>query len=366
MAGQAASGPQTDDLEGEIIAAIQAAGDTQYEKYVAGRGSERDDTLSVLRGWSSAVTLLEGSERRWRGGGYFLKWRGYGIVIDPGFDFLRNFHDAKYHGREINAVVVSHNHSDHNSDLKDIDDLRYELFKRLAMSKKAGSQPYVLLWDQDTAGATTFGVAKPQHRYEPVVLPSGFPQMIDLRDHTAKIPARLTPFQVDHGRDVPHAMGMLVELLDKRGKPAMRIGYTADTAYFPDLHQHLRDCDVLIAHISQPSIEELQDASKLKEVHLGFRGIARLLKECNPKLALIGEFWAGLTDLRTPLTRGLRQRSGMEAILPAGLGMHLRIPSLDIECTECGKPTPFSQIRVAPPTDSFASLAYLCPKCMIG
>jgi hypothetical protein len=114
----------------------------------------------------------------------------------------------------------------------------------------------------------------------------------------------------------------VLELLDRKGKPAMRIGYTADTAYFPDLPKHLSGCDVLIAHISQPTIDELQDASKRKEVHLGYRGTARLLKECNPKLALIGELWAGFTDLRIALIKGLRQRSGVDAILPAGWGMH--------------------------------------------
>lgn len=141
-------------------------------------------------------------------------------------------------------------------------------------------------------------------------------------------------------------MGMVVELLNAKGKPALRIGYTADTAYFEDLQKHLADCDTLIAHISQPSIEELTDASKLKEVHLGYRGTARLLKECNPKLAIIGEFWAGYTDLRISLVKGLRQRSGIQAVLPAGLATHLRLPLLDIECTECGKPTAFSAIKI--------------------
>ena len=359
-----ASAP-TDDDESPIIAAIQEAGDTQYDKYISKPDSKRDDTLSILRGWSSAVTLLEGSERRWRGGGYFLKWRGCGVVIDPGFDFLRNFHDAGYHGREIRAVVVSHHHPDHNSDLKDIDDLRYELYKRLAAKKSPGSEPYVLLWDQDTSNEIKFGIATPAHHEEPIVFASGYPQPINLADHKARLPVRIIPFKVNHGGDVPHAMGMVVELLDKKGKPVLRIGYTADTAYFEDLHKHLAVCDVLIAHISQPSIEELQDASKIKEVHLGYRGTARLLKECKPKLALIGEFWAGFTDLRIALVKGLRRQSGVEAILPTGLAMHVKLPSLEIECTECGKPTPFSQIKVAPPTDNFGSLAYLCPRCLL-
>jgi tetratricopeptide (TPR) repeat protein len=361
----AASAPSA-EIETGIIAAISAAGDTQYEKYLAKPDSSRDATLSILRGWSSAVTLLEGSERRWRGGGYFIKWRGFGIVIDPGFDFLRNFHDSGYHGREMNVVVVSHNHPDHNSDLKPIDDLRYELYKRLAAKKEPGSQPYVLLWDQDTDAATQFGFDSPEHQHPPIVMASGYPLPLDLSKHSAKIPVRFTPFKVNHGSDVQHAMGMVIELLDNRGKTTARIGYTADTGYFADLQKHLADCDLLIAHISQPSIEELQDASKLKEVHLGYRGTARLLKDCKPKLALIGEFWAGFTDLRIPLVKGLRQLSGMSAVLPAGLSMHLQLPSLAIECTECGKPTPFAEIKVAPPPDNFGSLAYLCPGCMIG
>ncbi len=47
-------------------------------------------------------------------------------------------------------------------------------------------------------------------------------------------------------------MGMVVELLDKKGKSAMRIGYTADTEYFEDRTNTYENCDILIAHI-QPA-----------------------------------------------------------------------------------------------------------------
>jgi Tfp pilus assembly protein PilF/ribonuclease BN (tRNA processing enzyme) len=366
MATPTADGPgEVDNLEDEIIAAIKEAGDTQYGKYIAGPDSGRDDTLSVLRGWSSAVTLLEGPERHWRGGGYFLKWRGFGIVIDPGFDFLRNFHDAGYHGREINAVLISHNHPDHNSDLKDIDDLRYEVFKRSGAPGKAAARAYTLVCDQDTEASTKFNITKPQHRYATIVFADGFPQPIDLRTAPWSIPVRVIPFKVNHGEDVPRAMGMVLELLNEKGGTALRIGYTGDTAYFEDLSKHLSSCDVLIAHPSQPSIEELQDPKKLKEIHLGYRGTARLLNETQPKLALIGEFWAGFADLRIALVKGLRQRSGVEAVFPAGLALHLKLPSLEIQCTECGKSLPFLKVKVAPPTDEFGSLAYLCPKCLL-
>jgi tetratricopeptide (TPR) repeat protein len=360
------SGLPTETIEAAIISAIRDAGDTQYDKYLRKMDSDRNNTLSILRGWSSAVTLMEGSERRWRGGGYFLKWRGFGVVLDPGFDFLRNFHDAGYHAREIHAVLVSHNHPDHNSDVKDIDDLRYEIFKRTGLTGSGGGKPYVLLWDQDTNGATSFGNGKPQHRHEPITFSYGFPQPMDLRSHACQIPLRVTPFQVKHSDDVPHAMGMVLELFDEDGNVTLRLGYTADTGYFENLDKHLSNCDVVIAHISQPGIDELQDEKTLKEVHLGYRGTAQLLKECKPTLALIGEFWAGFTDSRIALVKGLRQRSGLDAILPTGLALHLRLPSLEIECTECEKPIPFSDIKVAPPADQFGSLAYLCNHCLIG
>jgi tetratricopeptide (TPR) repeat protein/ribonuclease BN (tRNA processing enzyme) len=353
-----------DDPESRLIGKVKEAGETQYERYLEKLDSNRNDVLSILRGWSSAVTLLEGSGGRWRGGGYFLKWRGFGIVIDPGFDFLRNFHDEGFHGREIAAVIVCHNHPDHNDDLKSIDDLRYELYKRLVGKGGSGSKPYLILWDQDTAAATKFATEHPAHHHEPIVVPIGFPQPVDLSNHAAKLPIRVIPFKVCHSGDVPAAMGMVIELLDKK-RVALRIGYTADTAYFEDLPKHLANCDVVIAHISQPTIEELQDATKSKDFHLGYRGVISLLKECQPKLALIGEFWAGYTDLRIDLTKGIRMRSGCDYVLPAGLGMHIKLPSLEIECTECNCATPFTKVKVAPPTSKFGDLAYLCPTCIL-
>ena len=354
----------TGEIELQIIAEIERSDETQYEKYLSKQPSGRDDTLSILRGWSSAVTLLEGSERLWRGGGYFLKWRGHGIVIDPGFDFLRNFHDEGYHGREIHAVLVSHNHSDHNSDLKQIDDLRYELFKR--REDDTDIRPYVLIWDEDTSQAKKdFGFEKPKHRHHEVVFSSGYPQPMDLRGHDCEIPILVKPFKVDHGSDVPHAMGFVIELLDDKGGVALRVGYTGDTRYSSKLSADIGECDALIAHISQPSIAELKNPTELKDTHLGYRGVVRLLQDCRPKLALIGEFWAGFADLRIPLVKGIRQRSGVEHVLPTGLGMHLKIPSLEIECTDCGKATPYSRIRVAPSPEHFGKLAYLCPSCVL-
>jgi ribonuclease BN (tRNA processing enzyme) len=296
------------------------------------------------------------------GGGYFLKWRGKGIVIDPGFDFLRNFHDAEYHGREIDAVLVSHNHSDHNADLKSIDDLRYELYKRLY--KKEGMEPYLLIWDADTQGSLKFAVAEPKHHFEPISFDLGRCAPCDEIKPRHGLPFTVEYFPVKHGDDVSKAIGFMLHL-DGNDSKGLILGYTGDTEFFDELADHLAGCDLLVAHISQPSLEELSDPAARKRNHLGYRGLIELVKKCKPKATLVSEFWAGLTDVRIDLVQAIRERTGNKAILPAGIGMHVHLPGLEVECTQCAVKVPFAKVRVAPPANRFGNLSYLCPSCML-
>jgi hypothetical protein len=167
-----------------------------------------------------------------------------------------------------------------------------------------------------------------------------------------------------HGGDVPHATSFILTLVAEDGT-GFQVGYTGDIAYYPELKDRLAGCDILLAHISRPDFQEYDDAKHRKRVHLGYRRLGQLLADAKPPLALIGEFWAGLTDLRIDLSQGLREQSGVEHVLPTSIGMHIQVPSREIECTECGKPTAFKQIRVAPPADIYGPLSYLCPGCLL-
>jgi len=55
-----------------------------------------------------------------KGGGYFLRFKGKGIVIDPGFNFIDNFKGAGHSFNEIDVVMITHAHNDHTSDLESI------------------------------------------------------------------------------------------------------------------------------------------------------------------------------------------------------------------------------------------------------
>lgn len=346
--------------EGRVAAKIMKARETQYDKYVRMGASNRNGELHILRGWSSAVTLIEGSQRLWRGGGYFIKWKGKGIVIDPGFDFLRNFHDEGFHASEINAVIVSHNHPDHNADLKSIDDLCYEVHAR----SRGTATPYDLLLDEDTRGAASWTRDHSRHRKDAVIFDYGRCNPVDTyQPQGAEFAVRY--FRVSHSPDVPHAVGFCLDLYDGN-EVKVRLGYTGDTCFFPELPALLANCDMLIGHISQPSLEELFNVTQMKAMHLGYRGLIELVRLAKPRLTLVGEFWAGLEDLRIDLVDGVRKMSSNSRIFPTSIGMGIGLERGTINCSTCDFPILPDQIRVTPATEPFGPLGYHCPVCTLG
>jgi ribonuclease BN (tRNA processing enzyme) len=351
--------------EERIRAKIESAEQTVYDDYMERKPSKRDNVVSILRGWSSAVTLLEGTEQLWRGGGYFVKWAGKGIVIDPGFDFLRNFHDEEYHAREIAAVLVSHNHSDHNADLKNVDDLRYELYKRRGKDEAKRVDPYVLIWDADTQASTRFSIEEPKHQFRPILFDVGRCNPCDTIESPHSLPMSLEYFPVRHTGAVSNPVGFKLHLIGADGH-SFTLGYTGDTEFFPELVDQLSGCNLLIAHISQPDPDELSDPSVRKRNHLGYRGLVDLIKGCNPETTIVSEFWAGLADIRIDLVQGIRRLANTQSILPGGIGMHVHIPELQVECTQCERKVPFVDVRVSPPAAQFGHLAYLCSECVLG
>lgn len=87
----------------------------------------KKNTLQVLRRWNSYTPIINSG----RGGGYFLKVDGVGIVIDPGFNFIKNYKDTGNYFRDIDVVLISHAHDDHTADLESILNLQYRYNKRL-------------------------------------------------------------------------------------------------------------------------------------------------------------------------------------------------------------------------------------------
>jgi metal-dependent hydrolase (beta-lactamase superfamily II) len=77
--------------------------------------------------WNSITPVLSNTLTPSKGGGYFISDGSYGIVIDPGFDFIRNFHEeSNFTFTDIDAIVLSHAHNDHTADLESIISLLHD------------------------------------------------------------------------------------------------------------------------------------------------------------------------------------------------------------------------------------------------
>lgn len=386
--------------EEPIFTRILAAEHDAFQKFAKERKeSDFKSVLAILRSWGSAATLLdEGVGSECRGGGYFLKWRNTGLVIDPGIHFLRNFRDCGFHLREINGIVISHDHPDHNLDLKSFDDLRYELYKRASNKDEREMWRYTLVMDADTkrrfrgrfpslrwppqirAPIKTFELNRyeqyVQNRPPEEIGPEELKRVtIDLKDE-ADLPFRIRFFNADHSEDVPGAVGFRIDCLADEWpyEALVKIGFTGDTGFFDELcdENHLGDCDILIPHISQPDFWELLSPDGVKEdaKHLGYRGVEKLITGCNsqPDLTLIGEFWSGLADSRIDIVEGLRRACQTEAIMPGSVGLLVNPQTRQIRCSneKCSDWKPPDEIRVvAPRSDEhrFGPLRYLCQRC---
>ena len=76
--------------------------------------------LLVLREWNSYTPALPAEEEADRGGGYFIRHDGQGIVVDPGYDFIDNLYRAGGNLCDIDHIVVTHAHDDHTAQLESL------------------------------------------------------------------------------------------------------------------------------------------------------------------------------------------------------------------------------------------------------
>lgn len=326
---------------------------TEYDNYSKQPNSDRDNSFSVLRGWGSSIPLLHGADGiECRGGGYFLKWRGQGVVIDPGFDFVRNFHEAGFRSDEVHGILISHNHPDHNADLPALESLLFE-------TRKGTSKKYVLGMDAETKDDPLYA----EFRGEVRKWGQGNHRTSEWRPLLPDIEFRY--FAVEHKTiSSETAVGFSFKLLVD-GRRKLTVAYTADTGYFDGLPQNIVSCDVLVAHIGSTRHEEFPPPKPHKVDHLGYNGLIKLINNLKPRLTIVGEFWGGIGDLRIDLIKGLRRQTGLDSIIPASVNLHLDLKTISVECNQCRAPIPAERLTIVAPAERFGSLGYLCSLCRI-
>jgi hypothetical protein len=262
--------------------------------------------LVILRRWQSfnpKVPRPRGISVK--GGGYFLRWNDYGIVIDPGYGFVQNFYDEGFSLEDIQAIIVTHSHPDHEEELATLLTLIYEWndhWRMMGMPEKKitvalflneGSFRKYAGWifeEKVCSGRVTELVSS--------IAKIGSEKLLHLRRHSdpkyesewcRQLPNFEYPIYYGIRLEVVPAIheelharsgsiGLKFHLSYENGKNLFRIGFTGDTRYYnkiswmttdsdtyigqrqqeaKSLPEEYADCDIVVAHIGDVKIKEV-------------------------------------------------------------------------------------------------------------
>lgn len=310
------------------------------------------------------------------GGGYFLYWKGKGIVIDPGFDFLANFLNNGLSVHDIDAVIITHAHVDHCSDLESILTLLFEY-----NAKNTGDEKKIDLFMNLGAMKKFLGWIPIDVDEKDTIINRIYPLERGMSFNLEAYNLRLTATDAIHDEILCkcYSVGLLFELYNKgkytKNKP-FKIGYTSDTRHDKVIEEQYAGVDIIVPHLGSIDITDfIKDEKKKKKRgdHLMLKGVISTIQKSKAKLAIVSEFGEELREHRMTIVKALNrvfQQNKMAKCLTGDIGLRVSIPNLKVKChyAQCGQGNnyvPLNNIleNIDPDNIEKKSVIYYCKKC---
>lgn len=345
---------------------------SQYVQKSTEKETLKEDCLSILNGWNyhqekeqnttELANFLFPEYRRKTSGGLYIRWNGQGIVINPGMNFLENFHQAGLYVKDIDRVIVTKDSMEAYADLTAIYDLNYQ---HNTFSKELHVIDYYL---NQKAYDMLLSSLKPHFKQErntvhclELFLDSPEEEAFDLGEGI-----RLHYFrpQKEQSND---CIGIRLELEKEQGKTSL--GFCSGIAWSEALGKAFQGVDVLVGGFEKTSSSDYQK-ERFNLDSLGYYGTYQLAKTVEPKLFLISEFSGNEGDIRLELAKKLRKELRAEGysdlvLLPADLGLEILLDSLRLRCSISEQFVDAAKVVVAKSALSFSSLRYLSPAAVL-
>jgi len=312
---------------------------------------EHDDKFVLFKRWNS-VDCRYPQESGAMGGGYFLFWKGSGIAIDPGYDYVRQFFDSgRFTLGQINAIVVTHAHDDHSHDVETI----YSLFSKYQRASSNlvklpvfyGSEAAVMKYARLLETIGTERVVLESHTNTTPLLDSK--QALSTQDRSWKQlqPEMRMKWLGTIHTEIPwmtNNTGVALKFeLGSRSR-SFKLGITGDTRfwtgkgkYYQELKEFLRGCKLLVVHVGAPS---------RSMHHMELIPAAKLITEVKPNLAVLSEFGLDFDRGRRKVAEFFVQGkvASNTQVLAGDSGLAIKIPEMHI-LTSHGKWVPYSKIE---------------------
>jgi tetratricopeptide (TPR) repeat protein len=268
----------------------------------------------VLRKWNSYTPILSGIDGEDSvGGGYFLYHNGEGVVVDPGYNFIENFHRAGLRIADIKHIVITHAHNDHTVDFESL----LSLFYQFNRDKNHKHKIHIYLNTSSMAKLDSLIEFKSEQQ---IIHPISKDQKYEIADGLSMnvLPAYHSDTIADG-----YAIGIHFQIESKEGE--RNIVLTSDTSLLPR-DESKTNCvdpdadeiwqlyglnnkrpDLLIPHIGSVRPEEFDVdlETQFKELfypnHLGVMGTLRVITSLRPELAVVSEFGEELKAFRPKL-----------------------------------------------------------------
>lgn len=319
--------------------------------------------IFVLRKWNSytpSLPIFNTDEslisQHSVGGGYFLYIQseginelkpGYGLVIDPGYNFIHNFGLAGFSLDDIDGVLITHAHNDHTNDFESLLSILFQRnnrylngrsFKKIDLFLNVGSfKKFSNYLDLATNDEKNYiGEVN-------VMSPGGVVKIPNRDDISCKIISLFTK----HHEIVTasYSLGLCIVISDRN------ILFTGDTGWDFNItakndeilidngvfNHSETNIDVLICHIGTIKQKEfnIKNSEKIEQYfydkHLGILGTISAVYHYKPELCIISEFGEELTELRQPLVDEINKVGKLinsdSSCLPGDIGLAIFLDS---------------------------------------
>jgi ribonuclease BN (tRNA processing enzyme) len=336
----------------------------QQSMYGASEHFRLENRLLCLKGFSSSTPTIHSIafDSECVGGGLYINYKGLGIVIDPGIGFVNSMHKNGIYINDIDIVIITHDHLDHNADAKVISSLLYDLNNYNRRKNKIVKEVFEL---EKTKEHTITWIVDDGTRASLEKSASDIRSLGDFVERNSRIvegskEIKMEAIRTKHIKDSNETYGIRLSM---NYETQMTIGYTSDTAFFPGLSSFFSGSDILIFNVSdiyRKDVKGIQD----KHSHLGYNGSIKLLKEAKPGLAIASEFCCTNGDFRMAFMNTLSEElKGQSSTILGEVGLNISIPQIEVECSFCKKMEKIADTKIVAPRWEYGKVQYACRHC---